>query len=88
MKVIKKDGRLQDFDEKKIRTSIENASRDIQGVSFNESDINIIVEDIKKKLMQIRRDESPSSTYEIIGVLTEVLSVDGFGVILESFIKH
>lgn len=88
MKVIKKDGRLQDFDEKKIRTSIENASRDIQGVSFNESDINIIVEDIKKKLMQIRRDESPSSTYEIIGVLTEVLSEDGFGVILESFIKH
>jgi transcriptional regulator NrdR family protein len=88
MKVIKKDGRLQDFDEKKIRTSIENASRDIQGLSFNESDINIIVEDIKNKLMQIRRDGSPSSTYEIIGVLTEVLSEDGFGVILESFIKH
>ena len=28
MKIIKKDGRIQDFDERKIQTSINNASKD------------------------------------------------------------
>lgn len=88
MMIIKKDGRLQEYDEKKIHTSIENASKDVQGMSFNESDIRIIVKDITKKLTQIRKDDSPSSTYEIRGVLVEVLIKDGFGEILKSFIQH
>lgn len=88
MMIIKKDGRLQEFDERKIYTSIANASRDIQGMSFNESDIRIIVQDVTKKLNKIRKDNSPSSTYEIRGVLTETLVTNGFGAILKSFTKY
>ena len=36
MKIIKKDGRLQEFDKKKIFTSLDNASKDVEGIALNE----------------------------------------------------
>lgn len=88
MKIIKKNGRIEDFDKNKLHTSIDNASRDIKEMSLNESDIRLLVEDVTKEILKIRKDGSPSSSYEIIGVLTEVLMKDGFGAILKSFIEH
>ena len=88
MKIIKKDGRLQDYDEKKIGTSIENASTDVLGISLNESDIRIVVKDVSNKLRRIREGDSLSSTYEIVGVLIEVLIESGFKAIVKPFIEH
>ena len=53
MEIIKKDGRLQEFDKKKIFTSLDNASKDVEGIALNESDIKILVEDICKKLERL-----------------------------------
>lgn len=88
MKVIKKDGRTVEFDKTKILTSIENASRDGGDISLNKSDIKIIMDDIINKLKILRNDGTPTSSYEIIGVISEVLIKDGFKNVLREFITH
>lgn len=88
MKIIKKDGRLQEFDKKKIFTSLDNASKDVEEIALNESDIKILVEDICKKLESIRKNDNPSSSYEIIGVIIDVLKKDGFAPIAKSFVEY
>lgn len=88
MKIIKKDGRLQEFDKNKIFTSLYNASNDVDGIALNESDIKILVEDICRKLEYIRSDGTPSSSYEIIGVILNVMNKDGFAPIIKSFIEY
>ncbi len=88
MKIIKKDGRLQEFDKKKIFTSLDNASKDVEGIVLNESDIKILVEDICNKLERIRSNDNPSSSYEIVGVIIDVLKKDGFASIAKSFIEY
>lgn len=88
MKLIKKDGRLQEFDSSKIRISVQNAARDTESVILNESDIKIIVEDVEKKLQELRRNDSPTSSYEIIGILSNVLVEDGFETVFREYINH
>ncbi|MGL4106956.1 ATP cone domain-containing protein [Clostridium sp. LP20] len=88
MNIIKKDGRIQEFDKGKIFTSIDNASRDVDGIVLNESDIKILVEDIVKTIESLRKDGSPSSSYEIIGVTVEILKRDGFNAISKSFVEY
>lgn len=85
MKIIKKDGRIQEFDKSKISTSISNAA---SGYSMTESDLKMVVEDIIKLLNKIRKDETPTSSYEIIGVITDVLVQDGFTQVLKEYIVH
>ena len=88
MKIIKKDGRLQEFDKRKIFTSLYNASKDIDKVILNESDIKILVEDICNKLKRIRTDGSPSSSYEIRGVIIDILNKDGFTLLARAFYEE
>ncbi len=86
MKIIKKDGRIQDFDESKIQTSINNASKDLDEMALNESDIKVIASDVVNTLKKLRKDDNTSS-YEVIGVITDVLVKDGFDILLKSFIN-
>lgn len=88
MKLIKKDGRIQEFEIDKIYTSIENAGRAITDSSLNESDLKIIVNDIKGRINKVRKDETPTSSYEVIGVITNVLKENGFTEVLKAFIEH
>ena len=88
MKILKKDGRLQEFDEKKIFTSIDNASRDVDTIVLNESDIKILVSDIIKKLNDIRKDGGPTSSFEVTGVMNYILQRDGFNDVIKSFIEY
>ena len=82
MKIIKKDGRIQDFDESKIQTSINNASKDLDEMALNESDIKVIASDVVNTLKKLRKDDNTSS-YEVIGVITDVLVKDGFDILLK-----
>ena len=86
MKIIKKDGRIQDFDESKIQTSINNASKDLDEMALNESDIKVIASDVVNTLKKLRKDDNTSS-YEVFGVITDVLVKDGFDILLKSFIN-
>ena len=88
MKIIKKDGRVHDFDVKKIKTSINNAANDVSEMSLTESDIKLITEDCINKLKLIRKEDGITSSYEVIGVITEVLESDGFNLVLKEYIRH
>ncbi len=87
MKVIKKDGRVQEFDSSKIYNSLRSASRDLDRATLNESDLKILVEDIVTKLNTIRKDETPSSSFEIFGVVCRVLKDDGFANLLSAYVR-
>ena len=86
MKIVKRDGRLEDFNAKKIKTSIENAANDSEAV-LNESDLKIIVSDVEKILSNIRKDSLLSSSYEVFGVVFDVLKRDGFNNVLKSYVE-
>lgn len=88
MEIIKKDGRIQEFDEGKIVTSLLNASRDIEKAELNESDIKVICSDVVAILEEIRKDGSYSSSYEIIGVIMNVLLKDEFVEVLRAYLEH
>ena len=87
MKVIKKDGRLQELDSDKIRTSILNATIDKKSL-LNEADINIIVEDVVHCIKEFRGEEYNTSSYEIIGVVIDILNRDGFDDVISSYIGY
>lgn len=85
MKIIKKDGRLEEFNGSKIVTSINNAASE-SDIILNNSDIKIIVKDIEDKLFSLRGEESPTSSYEVTGMIITVLRDDKFVNVLNSFI--
>ena len=86
MKIIKKDGRLEDFNIGKIKTSIENAGRDSETI-LNESDIKILLEDIQKVLNLIKVNRDTTSSYEVIGIILDILRKDGFNNALKSYVN-
>ncbi|MBD7913577.1 hypothetical protein H9660_00300 [Clostridium sp. Sa3CUN1] len=86
MKIIKKDGRIEIFDRNKIKTSIENAASDSESM-LNESDLNIIISDITKMLEKTRKDSLITSSYEVIGVIFNILKANGFSKLLKSYIE-
>lgn len=86
MKIIKKDGRIEEFNSKKIKTSIENSANEV-GVILNESDLMVLVQDIEKKLIETRKSELVTSSYEVIGVIFLILKRDGFKTVLESYMQ-
>ena len=49
MKVIKRDGRMQEFDIEKIQTSIVNAAHNVKDATLNEADVKMIVNDIRSE---------------------------------------
>jgi len=86
MKIIKKDGRVQEFNEKKIYTSILNAATDIRKYELNESDLKVLVSGMIKKINGIRKDGTPTSSYEVKGVIISVLLRDEFTEVCKSYI--
>lgn len=87
MQIIKKDGRVEEFDASKIITSINNAASE-SDIQLNSSDINIIVEDIEQKLLDLRGDKSTTSSYEVVGLITMVLKEDKFLDVLNTYIGY
>lgn len=86
MKIIKKDGRTEEFNINKIKTSIENAASDSETM-LNESDLNILISDIKKILEETRKESFITSSYEVIGVIFNILKRDGFSKLLKSYVE-
>lgn len=86
MKIVKKDGRVEEFNSKKIKTSIENSANEV-GVVLNESDLIILVKDVEEKLLKIREGDLITSSYEVIGVIFSILKRDGFNSVLKSYIE-
>lgn len=87
MQVIKKDGRLQILEPDKIKTSILNATSTVKNI-LNESDIKIIVKDIVKTIEDQRSENGNTSSYEIIGVVIDVLKRDGFSDVISAYVGY
>ena len=87
MKVIKKDGRLQELDQSKIEVSILNATRG-QKALLNESDAKIIAEDVVSCIKAVRGEEYNTSSYEITGVVISILDRDGFDDVISSYVGY
>lgn len=87
MKVIKKDGRLQELEQSKIEVSILNATRG-QKALLNESDAKIIAEDVVSCIKEFRGEEYNTSSYEIIGVVISILDRDGFDDVISSYVGY
>ncbi len=84
MKIIKKNGSIQEFDLNKICTSIIRAAEDI-GIYVNQSDINILTHDIQNKLQTLHRKET--SSYEIFGLTLQILIENGYKDIALSYLN-
>lgn len=87
MQVIKKDGRLQELEANKIKVSILNATSETKAL-LNESDINVLVKDIIKAIENLRSEYGNTSSYEIIGVVVDVLKRDGFEEVVSSYVGY
>ena len=87
MKVVKKDGRLQELDQSKIEVSILNATRG-QKALLNESDAKIIAEDVVSCIKEFRGEKYNTSSYEITGVVISILDRDGFDDIISSYVGY
>ncbi|MBZ9688139.1 ATPase [Clostridium estertheticum] len=82
MKVIKRDGRLQEFDLSRIRTSIDRASDDANQ-PLNESDIENLAKSIEKGLKNYQKDSIHSDIIQKF-VLRE-LEKQGFKIVAEYY---
>ncbi|MDU2099249.1 MULTISPECIES: ATP cone domain-containing protein [Peptoniphilaceae] len=80
--VLKKLGSVESFDKEKIFHSIAQTS-DSAGAKMNTSDVNIIVEDVLKKMKSIKRNVYP--TKEIRGYVEEALREEGYKKVLEEY---
>ncbi|WP_027634556.1 ATP cone domain-containing protein [Clostridium hydrogeniformans] len=85
MKIIKRSGKLEDFNINKIRVSIENASADAR-CPLNESDAKVISSEIAKSIEKIRTEKT--SSHEVFGATIRTLSSMGFSKIALEYVKY
>jgi transcriptional repressor NrdR len=78
VKVIKRDGKLQNFDLNKIKNSISRASDDAEQ-SFNESDIDNLSKSIEAAIEKLKKDNVDVDVVQNL-VLME-LENSGFNVV-------
>ena len=82
MKVIKRDGRLQEFDLGKIKTSISRASDDANQ-PFNKSDIHNLARHIEKYIENLNQDSIEADSIQKL-VLSE-LEKQGFHMVAKFY---
>lgn len=70
MKIIKKSGKVEEFDGSKIKRSVLNASREINE-PLTDSDLKIIEREVLNILKIMNREET--SSYEIFAIVLNVL---------------
>lgn len=84
IKILKKDGRLQEFDKYKIERTIKSASYEAE-IGINESDVNILSKDIEEKLSKL---PEPISSYSVFGIIINSLVKNGFTQVALAYVKN
>jgi len=84
MKVIKRDGRLQEFDLDKIIRSIGAASDDA-GKPLNTSDLHNIARDIEKSIKKLGKEQI--SFDEIRTIVIDTLEKNGFKDVAKAYMN-
>ncbi len=87
MQIIKKDGRLENFNINKLSTSLSNAAKDLD-IILNESDIHVISKDVEKVIGDLRGEEGVTSSYEVIGVVIGTLNNERFTDVVKAYTEY
>lgn len=86
MKIIKRSGKIVDFEISKVKTSVETSASDIN-FSLTRSDINIILNDFNTKLKTLRQEDGITSAYEVRGLIYDVLTCRSFNQVCKSYMN-
>ena len=86
MLVMKKNGSLQEFNIEKIRTSLNNCLCNAN-CYMNEGDINTLSTQFNRILPEVTKNNHHTSTYEIRGIVYQVLMENGFINVAKSYMK-
>src|SRR5690554_5461823 len=87
LKVVKRDGRIVDFDPDRIKTSVANSARDSE-IQITEKELKLIANSVEKTIKRVRGEEGITSTYEIRGVVVRSLKDMGYRNIAKDFYEH
>ena len=85
MRVVKRNGKFEDFQIQKLERSIKNSASDIN-IVFNNSDIKLLCNEIMKELSVACKDNDLTSSDEIVGVTLSVLKNNNFGKVINSYL--
>ena len=85
MRVVKRNGKFEDFQIQKLERSIKNSASDIN-IVFNNSDIKLLCNEIMKELSVACKDNDLTRSYEIVGVTLSVLKNNNFGKVINSYL--
>ena len=86
MLVIKKNGSHQEFDNEKIRKSINSCKSSID-CYMNEGDIQALASQFNKIFSEVTKGNAHTSTYEIRGIVYHVLMENGFKDVAKTYMK-
>ncbi|MGG5462150.1 ATP cone domain-containing protein [Clostridium sp. B9] len=87
MNIIKKDGRREAFKVEKLATSLMNAANDLD-LTLNDSDVNVIAKDVEKIIRDLRGEDTPTSSYEVIGVIIGTLKNEKFEEVVKAYTDY
>ena len=88
MKIVKKDGKLEEYNSEKLRTSIENSSKETNCI-LNESDLNYIQKEVEKTIKFLASiNKKIVSSREIRMILFETLKNCGFNQIAKAYMGN
>lgn len=84
LKVIKRDGRVIDFNEDNIKTSIANSASD-SGIQITKKELDLIAHAVEKTIIKMRGVDGVTSTFEIRNVIVRELNEFGYKAIAADF---
>lgn len=84
LKVIKRSGAMQPFDQQKIRTSILNASRDA-GIPINNKEAHLLSEDVERQLTALKGQDGITTSFEVRSMVRAALRELGYEKVSELF---
>ena len=84
LKVIKRDGRVIDFNEDNIKTSIANSASD-SGIQITKKELDLIAHAVEKTIIKMRGVDGVTSTFEIRNVIVRELNEFGYKAIAGDF---
>lgn len=87
LKVIKRDGRVIDFNEENVKTSIANSASDV-GIQITKKELELIAHAVQKTLIKMRGVDGVTSTFEIRNVIIRELNEFGYKAIATDFVNQ
>lgn len=84
MKIIKKNGRIEEFEVNKIKSTVSKASDDARQ-PLTQGDLTSLCRSIESKLKSMNRDLT--SSYEVFGLIIIILKQEGFNKIADGYCK-